>query len=58
MQRQNSETHPEQQNKKKVKKCDDNLRMNGTIADSLTFTLYGSQKEKRERKGQKSYLKK
>ena len=47
----------EAEKRKRIKKIEDK-RTSWTTSSIITFTLYESKKEKRERKGQRTYLKK
>ena len=50
-------TAAEQNKEKRMKRNEDSRRTTGTTLKATTFTLYGSQKEKRERKDPRKYLK-
>ena len=50
-------TQDEQKKGKRIFKKEDSLRDLGKTASKQTFKLQGSQKEKRERKDQRKYLK-
>ena len=50
-------TAVEQNKEKRMKRNEDSLRDLWDNINTTTFTLQGSQKEKRERKGPRKYLK-